>query len=60
MPAVFFGHGNPLNALMKNAYTEGWANRAVNAATSRYSLHLRSLVLAGHSSNRDELAADDL
>jgi len=25
MPAVFFGHGNPLNALMKNAYTEGWA-----------------------------------
>jgi len=24
MPAVFFGHGNPLNALLKNAYTEGW------------------------------------
>jgi 4,5-DOPA dioxygenase extradiol len=25
MPVVFFGHGNPLNALMKNSYTEGWA-----------------------------------
>ena len=25
MPALFFGHGNPLNALAKNPYTEGWA-----------------------------------
>ena len=25
MPAVFFGHGNPLNALRGNAWTEGWA-----------------------------------
>ena len=25
MPAVFFGHGNPLNALARNDYTEGWA-----------------------------------
>ena len=25
MPAIFFGHGNPLNALLHNAYTEGWA-----------------------------------
>ena len=24
MPAVFFGHGNPLNALARNEYTEGW------------------------------------
>jgi len=26
MPAVFFGHGNPMNALSQNVYTEGWAN----------------------------------
>jgi 4,5-DOPA dioxygenase extradiol len=26
MPAVFLGHGNPLNALSKNRYTEGWAS----------------------------------
>lgn len=25
MPVVFFGHGNPLNALADNAYTRGWA-----------------------------------
>ena len=25
MPAVFFGHGNPMNALLGNAYTKGWA-----------------------------------
>ncbi len=24
MPAVFFGHGNPMNALLDNAYTRGW------------------------------------
>lgn len=25
MPAVFFGHGNPMNALQENAYTRGWS-----------------------------------
>jgi 4,5-DOPA dioxygenase extradiol len=25
LPSIFFGHGNPLNALLRNAYTEGWA-----------------------------------
>jgi 4,5-DOPA dioxygenase extradiol len=25
MPAVFFGHGNPMNALARNTWTEGWA-----------------------------------
>jgi 4,5-DOPA dioxygenase extradiol len=25
MPAVFFGHGNPMNALLENVYTKGWA-----------------------------------
>jgi 4,5-DOPA dioxygenase extradiol len=24
LPAIFFGHGNPMNAIMKNVYTEGW------------------------------------
>ena len=24
VPAVFFGHGNPLNALLENSYTSGW------------------------------------
>lgn len=25
MPAIFFGHGNPMNALRRNRYTERWA-----------------------------------
>src|ERR1700722_18820159 len=25
MPAVFFGHGNPMNALLSNRYTETWS-----------------------------------
>jgi len=25
LPAIFFGHGNPLNALASNAYTAAWA-----------------------------------
>jgi 4,5-DOPA dioxygenase extradiol len=25
MPVIFFGHGNPMNALDHNAYTESWA-----------------------------------
>ena len=24
MPAIFFGHGNPMNAVASNNYTEGW------------------------------------
>jgi len=26
MPAIFFGHGNPLNAIQQNQFTAGWAN----------------------------------
>jgi 4,5-DOPA dioxygenase extradiol len=33
MPAIFFGHGNPMNALRRNAYTEGWA--AIGAEIQR-------------------------
>lgn len=25
MPAIFIGHGNPMNAISRNAYTDGWA-----------------------------------
>lgn len=25
MPAIFFGYGKPMNAVLKNAYTDGWA-----------------------------------
>lgn len=33
MPAVFLGHGNPMNALLRNPYTDAW--RALGAALPR-------------------------
>ncbi len=33
MPAIFFGHGNPLNALLSNQYTEAWS--AIGNSISR-------------------------
>jgi 4,5-DOPA dioxygenase extradiol len=33
MPAVFFGHGNPMNALARNAWTQSWA--AIGASIPR-------------------------
>ena len=33
MPAIFFGHGNPMNALYRNQYTEAWA--AIGASLPR-------------------------
>jgi 4,5-DOPA dioxygenase extradiol len=32
-PAIFFGHGNPMNAVSSNAYTEAW--RGIGAQTPR-------------------------
>jgi len=33
MPAIFFGHGNPMNALAQNAFTERWS--AIGASIPR-------------------------
>src|SRR5688572_19398346 len=33
MPAVFFGHGNPMNAIGSNTWTEGW--RRIGAGLPR-------------------------
>ncbi|MBC5810856.1 MAG: 4,5-DOPA dioxygenase extradiol [Candidatus Eremiobacteraeota bacterium] len=33
MPAIFFGHGNPMNALLNNRYTEAW--RALGTSLPR-------------------------
>lgn len=37
LPAIFIGHGNPMNAVMDNSYTEGW--RCIGMGTA----HARSL-----------------
>lgn len=33
MPAIFFGHGNPMNALLSNPYTQAW--RSIGEKTQR-------------------------
>src|SRR6185312_9829607 len=33
LPAIFFGHGSPMNAVQSNAYTEGW--RRIGEETPR-------------------------
>jgi 4,5-DOPA dioxygenase extradiol len=33
LPAIFFGHGNPMNAVLRNGYTEAWT--AMGAAIPR-------------------------
>ena len=46
MPALFLGHGNPMNALERNRYTEAWrALRRLGAAAAGDPRHLRPLVL---------------
>jgi 4,5-DOPA dioxygenase extradiol len=32
MPAIFFGHGNPMNALQTNAWTQAWADIGMRIA----------------------------
>jgi 4,5-DOPA dioxygenase extradiol len=33
LPAIFFGHGNPLNAVLENCYTAAW--RQIGTEVSR-------------------------
>jgi len=35
LPAIFFGHGNPMNALMTNSYTDGWRQLGVRTPRPR-------------------------
>ena len=35
VPAIFFGHGNPMNAVMNNCYTEAWSGVGRSIPTPR-------------------------
>jgi aromatic ring-opening dioxygenase catalytic subunit (LigB family) len=59
MPAVFFGHGNPMNALMHNAWTDGWA--AIGKEIQRPEAVLsvsRPLVSTSYFGDRDAFPTD--
>ena len=44
MPALFFGHGNPMNALVHNPFTEGWSAIGQTADTQGNFIDLSALV----------------
>jgi hypothetical protein len=57
LPAIFFGHGNPMNAILDNGYTEAWSrNRTDDAEAESNSVHLRPLVCFRNRSNHHHFA----
>ena len=59
-PAIFFGHGNPMNALLDNAYTKAWAG--LGAAIPRPAAvlcYFGALVRAGNGRDGVHGAAHD-
>ena len=59
-PAIFFGHGNPMNAIGQNAYTDGWSrDRTDHASAEGHPVHLRALVRAGDRRHDSHRAAHD-
>ena len=60
MPAAFLGHGNPMNALDDNRYTEAWrAFGAGRSAAAGDPGGLGALVHQRHRGHRDAAAAHD-
>jgi 4,5-DOPA dioxygenase extradiol len=54
MPSIFFGHGNPMNALRQNAFTDGWRRiaaailkpRAILAISAHWYLPATAVTIA--------------
>ena len=51
MPVIFVGHGNPMNAILPNAYTDAWRamaasfpKRAASSPAKRRPLRMRSTI----------------
>ena len=60
MPAVFIGHGSPMNTLEKNGFTEGWRDLGEAAsATTSPTRHIGALVHRRHCRDRNGTPADD-
>jgi aromatic ring-opening dioxygenase catalytic subunit (LigB family) len=56
LPAIFFGHGNPMNAVTDNGYTEAW--RRIGAETPKpKAIYLRALVCPWDRRHRHDSAA---
>jgi 4,5-DOPA dioxygenase extradiol len=49
LPAFFFGHGNPMNALATNGYTEGWRRMGQETARPKAVLAISAHWFVPHS-----------
>ena len=60
MPAAFFGHGTPMNALDDNRYTQAWRAFGASVPTAAGDpRRVRPLVHPRHGADRDAPAAHD-
>ena len=59
MPTVFFGHGNPMNALQHNSYTERWAQIGSALPRPKAILCVRALVRPRRCRHRQHSPAHD-
>ena len=60
MPSVFFGHGNPMNAVQQNAFTDGWRRMAASIGeTKGDTCYIGTLVLACHRRHDRARSQDD-
>jgi len=54
LPAIFFGHGNPMNALQTNLYTDAWRRmgtcmpkpRAILAISAHWSVPMTAVTVS--------------
>ncbi len=60
MPALFIGHGNPMNAIQQNAYTQAWARIGGSIPRPRAILAISAhWYPSGHPGDRDGPAPND-
>lgn len=59
MPALFLGHGSPMNVLQNNRYTRAWQRLGDIATSESHSRCFSTLVYSWNGSYRDGNAADN-
>ena len=60
LPAIFFGHGNPMNAVRSNTYTEGWRRIGIEIpGPQAIPVGIRALVCARNRRHHQHGSQDD-
>jgi hypothetical protein len=59
MPAIFFGRGNPMNALSRNIYTDGWVSIGKSIPHPKAVLAICLSITISHASDLNQDYASD-